>query len=137
MGESEKWKDVIGGGSVVVVFTSSPHPHPHPPLPNGFTSSTKIISNESVFLLKLKSDTFTKRMYPKNQQSTNIATPPLPPYLNVSTVYYVCLDVICVLYFVFVVNMSKKICKYKQKYCYNSVPLTGRTPVSQLQYLTV
>lgn len=33
MGESEKWKDVIGGGSVVVVFTSSPHPPPPSPTP--------------------------------------------------------------------------------------------------------
>lgn len=107
MGESEKWKDVIGGGSVVVVFTSSPHPHPHPPLPNGFTSSTKIISNESVFLLKLKSDTFTKRMYPKNQQSTNIATPPSPDFKCVHSI--LCM-LRCYMCFIFCVR-----CKYVKK----------------------
>lgn len=109
MGESEKWKDVIGGGSVVVVFTSSPHPHPHPPLPNGFTSSTKNNFERVSFL----TETENRHIHETNVSQEpaiheHCHPPPLPPNLNVSTVFYVCLDVICVLYFVFVVNMSKK-----------------------------
>lgn len=108
MGESEKWKDVIGGGSVVVVFTSSPHPPPPSPhSPTDLRPRQKIISNESVFLLKLKTDTFTKLMYPKNQQSTNIAPPPSPEFKCVHSI--LCM-LRCYMCFIFCVR-----CKYVKK----------------------
>lgn len=108
MGESEKWKDVIGGGSVVVVFTSSPHPPPPSPTPQRIYVLDKNNFERVSFLTKTEI---------RHIHETNVSQEPAihehchpPPSPEFKCVHSILCMLRCYMCFIFCVR-----CKYVKK----------------------